>query len=85
MSCRRTALPRGPCGSERPNASPEGQASVLCRRFQPSLRHAATSTREQLVQRGLVSMLNSGKDWGIKIRSFLVVRWGRTGARAPWP
>ena len=27
-------------------------------------------------------MLNSGKGSGVKIRSFLVVRWDRTGARA---
>ena len=74
MSCRRTALP----------AAMRGQASVFWGRFQSSLRHAATSTSEQLVQRGLDSMLNSGKGSGVKIRSFLVVRWDRTGARAPW-
>ena len=75
MSCRRTALHRRPC---------EGQASVFCGRFQSNLRHAATSTSEQLLQRALDLMLNSGKGSGVKIRSFLVVRWDRTGARAPW-
>ena len=49
---------------------------VLCRRFQPSLRHGATSTREQLVQRGLVSMINSGKDSGSKSGHF----WSSDGA-----
>jgi hypothetical protein len=38
-----------------------------------------------LIQRGLDSIFNSGKGSGVKIRSFLVVRWDRTGARAPWP
>ena len=61
---------------------PKGRPASL-RAISAELAARATSTSEQLVQRGLDSMLNSGKGSGVKIRSFLVVRWDRTGARAP--
>ena len=62
----------------RPKGSPVVSAGNFSR-----ASGTATSTSEQLVQRGLASRLNSGKGSGVKIRSFLVVRWDRTGARAP--
>ena len=73
VSCRRTALPRGHAGA--------GQRSLGAISVELAARGHLTS--EQLVQRALDSMLNSGKGSGVKIRSFLVVRWDRTGARAP--
>ena len=74
VSCRRTALPRGHARA--------GQRSL--RAILVELAAGGHLTSEQLVQRALNSMLNSGKGSGVKIRSFLFVRWDRTGARAPW-
>ena len=70
---------------------PNGRPAFSAGNFRSS-RHAATSTSEPLVQWGLAIPCSQWglaipcSTWassGVKIRSFLVVRWDRTGARAP--